>query len=457
MDSQLHRDYSESGDNPPSFTPSHNNDSSHANIPPSFTPKRGRKAKKSPDATISKSKSSAQSFAPSFTPESAPSFAPSFTPAGSRKRVAQASTRRANRTTAYAQSKNEIRPQRISQSLYQRAKFDSAQNVNENISAAAKTLEHKPHIFLKVFIALIAIIAISCVGLGAYSWNWVDSHINRTTWLTNTPSTQGTSWLILGSDQREGEEAKEITGFRTDTILVLTKPSNGNSSLISIPRDSLVSVNGEKVKINSVAQFAGNKALTSIVEKITGHRIDHVAEVRFGGLTNVVDAIDGIDLCYNRTVNDRFSGLNWTAGCHHADGKTALAFSRMRYADPESDFGRAARQRMVIAAIMKKALDKKTITNFGKVKKLAETGLSSVIFDEKSNPGSLWQMAQAFKEATGSKGITGTVYWTNPDYQVPGVGSCVLLDDAKNLELFNQLAEGTHKPGAVGTFAELQQ
>ena len=223
------------------------------------------KQKKSPDATISKSKSSAQSFAPSFTPESAPSF----TPAGSRKRVAQASTRRANRTTAYAQSKNEIRPQRISQSLYQRAKFDSAQNVNENISAAAKTLEHKPHIFLKVFIALIAIIAISCVGLGAYSWNWVDSHINRTTWLTNTPSTQGTSWLILGSDQREGEEAKEITGFRTDTILVLTKPSNGNSSLISIPRDSLVSVNGEKVKINSVAQFAGNKALTSIVEKIT--------------------------------------------------------------------------------------------------------------------------------------------------------------------------------------------
>ena len=202
---------------------------------------------------------------------------------------------------------------------------------------------------------IIAIIAISCVGLGAYSWNWVDSHINRTTWLTNTPSTQGTSWLILGSDQREGEEAKEITGFRTDTILVLTKPSNGNSSLISIPRDSLVSVNGEKVKINSVVQFAGNKALTSIVENITGHRIDHVAEVRFGGLTNVVDAIDGIDLCYNRTVNDRFSGLNWTAGCHHADGKTALAFSRMRYADPESDFGRAARQRMVIAAIMMSA------------------------------------------------------------------------------------------------------
>ncbi|PMC44778.1 transcriptional regulator [Bifidobacteriaceae bacterium WP021] len=298
--------------------------------------------------------------------------------------------------------------------------------------------------------------AIGVTGFGVYSWNWVDSRINRTTWLTSTPSTQGKAWLILGSDQREGEEAKEITGFRTDTILVLTKPSNGHSSLISIPRDSLVSLNGEQVKINSVAQAAGNKALTAAIEKITGHRIDHVAEIRFGGLTNVVNAIDGIDLCYNRTVSDKFSGLNWTSGCHHVDGNTALAFSRMRYADPESDFGRAARQRMVIAAIMKKALDHNTLLNFGKVKKLAETGLASVIFDEKTNPGTLWEMAQAFKEATGPSGISGTIYWTNPDYQVPGVGSSVLLDDAKNLDLFNQLASGTHKPGSVGTLAEQQ-
>ncbi|RFT28175.1 transcriptional regulator, partial [Gardnerella vaginalis] len=81
---------------------------------------------------------------------------------------------------------------------------------------------------------------------GALSWNWVDSQIKREPWLTNTEDTQETTWLILGSDQREGEEAKEITGFRTDTILVLTKPVSGHSSLISIPRDSLVSINGQQ-------------------------------------------------------------------------------------------------------------------------------------------------------------------------------------------------------------------
>ena len=44
-------------------------------------------------------------------------------------------------------------------------------------------------------------------------------------------------------------------------------------------------------------------------------------------------------------------------------------------------------------------------------------------------------------------------YWTNPGYNVSGVGSSVLLDDAKNLELFRELASGSHKPGAVGTLA----
>lgn len=432
MNSRLYEDPSEDNLNPPIFTPSHNNDSSNPNVPPSFTPKRAQKDKTNPNQL--------------------PTQAPSFAPTSQRPRILKSPEQFSSRPVSYAsqlQARQTPRTSSISQ-------MRIPTTVNKTVGSAAKLLPHKPRRILHAFIAIFIVLAVAATGFGVYSWNWIDSRINRTTWLTNTPSTQGKAWLILGSDQREGEEAKEITGFRTDTILVLTKPSNGHSSLISIPRDSLVSLNGEQVKINSVAQAAGNKALTATIEKITGHRIDHVAEIRFGGLTNVVNAIDGIDLCYNRTVSDKFSGLNWTSGCHHVDGNTALAFSRMRYADPESDFGRAARQRMVIAAIMKKALDHNTLLNFGKVKKLAETGLASVIFDEKTNPGTLWEMAQAFKEATGPSGISGTVYWTNPDYQVPGVGLSVLLDDAKNLDLFNQLASGTHKPGSVGTLAEQQ-
>ena len=67
--------------------------------------------------------------------------------------------------------------------------------------------------------------------------------------------------------------------------------------------------------------------------------------------------------------------MNWTAGCHTVDGNTALAFSRMRYADVQGDFGRAARQRQVINAIVKKGASKQTLTNFNKTKKVAAAAL----------------------------------------------------------------------------------
>lgn len=94
-----------------------------------------------------------------------------------------------------------------------------------------------------------------------------------------------------------------------------------------------------------MAQLYSRKQLVNEVEDITGQKINHVAMVRFGGLVKVVDALGGVDLCYDQNVNDPYSGMNWTAGCHTVDGNTALAFSRMRYADVQGDFGRAARQR----------------------------------------------------------------------------------------------------------------
>ena len=128
----------------------------------------------------------------------------------------------------------------------------------------------------------------------------------------------------------------------------------------------------------------------------------------------------------------------------------------MRYADAQGDFGRAARQRQVINAIVKKGASKNTLLNFGKVKKVAEAALSSVTVDEKASTSSLMRMALAFKNASGDQGISGSVYWIDPGYYVDGVGSSVLLDEEKNLELFSELAKGTHKAGAVGTLAEQQ-
>lgn len=306
-----------------------------------------------------------------------------------------------------------------------------------------------------IVVGLIAVLLLLAV-FGA--WNWVDARLNKEDgWLTNSTNGSAESWLILGSDERDGstgDSAGDTPGFRTDTVLVLTSPKHGAASLISIPRDSLTQVDGTYMKINAVAQNKGRKALVGEIEQITGQHIDHIAKIKFGGLQNVVNALGGVRLCYDQTVNDPYSGLDWKAGCHVADGGTALAFSRMRYADANGDFGRTQRQREVIAAIVKKVASGAVLANPAKAMKVADAGLAAVTVDDKTSPYTLVRMAFAFRSANGSKGVTGSVYWTNPDYRLPGVGSSVLLDDSRNLELFSQLAAGTHEAGTVGTLAE---
>ena len=317
-------------------------------------------------------------------------------------------------------------------------------------AATAKTVTARRPRALRITLCAIAVLVAALILSVFGAWQWVDSKLNRSDWLTDTPNTPASTWLILGSDERDGSTdyggVDNISGFRTDTILVLIKPKSGPSSLVSIPRDSLMNVDNQYMKINAVALIAGKKALVSNVEQITGQKIDHVAQIKFGGLQNVVNALGGIELCYDEDVQDSYSGLNWKAGCHTADGSTALSFSRMRYADARGDFGRNERQRQVISAIVKKASSSETLTNPSKIVAVSNAAMSALTVDEKTNPYTLLTMALAFKSATGSNGISGSVYWSDPDYYVDGVGSSVLLDDAKNTELFNQLADGTYKP-----------
>ena len=284
---------------------------------------------------------------------------------------------------------------------------------------------------------------------------WVNGQLTHKQMLTSAANTPASTWLILGTDERDGTagtgSSVDIPGSRTDSILVLTKPRSGNSSLISIPRDSLVNVRNQDMKINAVSTMAGYPALTGEVESITGMKIDHVVIVGFGGVEKVVDALGGVELCYDRTVNDVRSGMNWKAGCHTADGKTALAFSRMRYSDPTGDIGRAKRQRQVISAVAKKASSPSVLMNPATMKKLMEAGLSSLTVDEKTGAFDMVGMALAFRNATGADGVTGSVYYQNPDYYPPsGIGSTILLDGVRNTQLFDQLEAGTHDPGTVG-------
>jgi LCP family protein required for cell wall assembly len=303
-----------------------------------------------------------------------------------------------------------------------------------------------------IFIACLLVVILA---LGIWLYSWVNGQLIHFDALSNAPSGTAETWLILGSDVRDGTSGTGAVGStdgdRTDTIMVLIKPSSGPAALISIPRDSYVVVDNVGMKINAVAETKGWPGLTSEVESLIGTKIDHVVKVGFAGVKDVVDALGGVNLCYNSNVNDKYSGLVWTAGCHNANGATALAFSRMRYADPRGDIGRADRQRQVIQAVATKAGSSQTLTNIPKTLSVVQALLKTIKVDQQTSPWTLLSMVQTFKAATSKDGITGTPYMTNLNYTPSAaVGSTVQLNDDANATLFDQLVNGTHKPGTVG-------
>ena len=186
------------------------------------------------------------------------------------------------------------------------------------LSGAALTRRHPVRRFVAI---LLLVILLALVVLAGCGWFWINAKLTHEQMLTDAPGSGATTWLLLGSDQRDGSpgagQDTSITGFRTDTILVLTKPKQGAASLISVPRDSLVKQDGKYMKINAVAYTSGYPSLTSQIEDITGHKVDHVALIRFGGLSKVVDAIGGINLCYDADVNDPQSGMVWSLSLIH--------------------------------------------------------------------------------------------------------------------------------------------
>src|SRR5882757_10274178 len=126
---------------------------------------------------------------------------------------------------------------------------------------------------------LLVVLAVGLLGAGVY----VDSQITRVSALADysgRPDTDGTNWLIVGSDSRadltEQQEDQLATGNaagkRTDTVMLLHTGSAG-TTLVSLPRDSLLSIPGHgKNKLNSAYSFGGPKLLVQTVEQATGLR-----------------------------------------------------------------------------------------------------------------------------------------------------------------------------------------
>jgi LCP family protein required for cell wall assembly len=278
------------------------------------------------------------------------------------------------------------------------------------------------------------------------SLNRVDALAGYANRVGDTP---GTNWLLVGSDGRAGltpeQEQQLATGGevgpqRTDTIMLVHIPVSGATTLVSLPRDSYVGIPGYgKDKLNAAFAFGGPQLLVQTVEIATGVRIDHYAQIGFGGFASVVDTLGGIDVCVPKPIDDPLAGINLQAGCQRLSGPEALGFVRSR-ATPLADLDRMNNQHLFMAALLKKVTSTATLANPFKLWPLARDTAKSLKVD---NGDHIWNLGQLGWALRGS-----TVATTVPvgGFADTDSGNVLLWDKDRASRLFDALAKDQPVP-----------
>ena len=404
--------------NPPSFAPgSAPTAGGRTGAPRSYAPGSGQPTSAAP--SYAPASGQPTSAAPSFAPGSGQptSAAPSFAP-GSGSSGHQVTVNRSAPSTPPTRAPQPSAPS----------------------TAPRPRRKRRRHLVLKT-LSLLLVLILAWGGFLVWDAN---SNIGRVSALTGSADTPGTTYLLAGSDSRadgavqDGFEGSE----RADSIMLVNVAPNGQAVALSIPRDTYAEIPGVGWdKINASYAYGGPQLLVETVEKLTGLTVDHFVQIGMGAVPDMVDAVGGVELCYDHDANDEYSGLNWTAGCHTVDGTTALQFSRMRYQDPEGDIGRTKRQRQVISKVVSAAASPATLINPARTLKVERAGSKSFTVDEDSSIFTVGSLVLALRSAS-SEELMGVPPIESLDYTTSAGASAVLLRDETAPDFFEKLRTG---------------
>jgi LCP family protein required for cell wall assembly len=270
--------------------------------------------------------------------------------------------------------------------------------------------------------------------------------------------------LVMGSDSRDcdGCGLDQETGGGSDTTLLFHLSADRESAYgVSIPRDSLVdrpeclADDGEPIPggttqmWNAAYSYGGPACTIKQFEATTGVRIDNYVVVDFGSFQDMVDAVNGVEVCVPEDIDSSEYGITIPAGTRTLNGKEALAYVRVRHGVGDgSDIGRIKRQQAFIAALIEKVISGGTLTRFDRLVRFLNAATASLTTDI-PNIKEMAKVGLQFKDI----GLKRIRFITVPFvYSTAQPGRVEWTDDADTLwkRIANDQPLGKLRVGSIG-------
>lgn len=188
------------------------------------------------------------------------------------------------------------------------------------------------------------------------------------------------SVLAMGTDV--GALNRGNKGGNTDSMELFTiNPKTKTITMTSIPRDILVRVNTDDgpdyVKLNAAYAIGGPKQSVKQVEELLDVPIDYYAVINMGVLEKVVNSVGGVEV--DNPFAFDYEGHHFKKGKQHLNGANALKYSRMRYDDPNNDYGRQKRQQQILRNVIQKFKTSGSISAANKILSAVGDGVKTNI------------------------------------------------------------------------------
>ncbi|WP_373756512.1 glycopolymer--peptidoglycan transferase LytR [Streptococcus ferus] len=244
----------------------------------------------------------------------------------------------------------------------------------------------------KITLMLGAILITTVIALGVYAnriFSFSLDEFSKTYKNLNTSTKESDSIekskpfsiLLMGVDTGSADRTSKWEGNSDTMILVTVNPKTKKTTMTSLERDILVQLSGPEsnaetgyqAKLNAAYASGGAQMAIMTVQEMLDITIDNYMLINMEGLVQLVDAVGGITVTNNfdYAISIEENEPAYTAkvepGTHKINGEQALVYSRMRYDDPEGDYGRQKRQREVIQKVMEKLLALDSVSKYKKI------------------------------------------------------------------------------------------